>query len=494
MNDEEVEKFIWESGFFHNLVSNVKESILNIMRNTIGSVNLSKLEQITSEFLDLLYHINDIFDLNSEVVNTRLCDILLKVLILPILACSIIEEKPKSYHIPMSIALYSFGHLLNIIKFPELTETLLELLFAKNIPLSFHTAMVNPPNRNSPVLEKSEETVPNVVYSTLMSFLKCKEDNLIGLSLSIIQSVFSNSISQFFNSPAIPGEEIYQNLMEIFTGIILAEEELRFFSSFLACKLFFEIFKAGVRFSEGFGFREIARSAQVKHSEIILASGSLNSSDIIRKFEQEWEFVRGLKWNEYLDLPLNYILPSIDEFSLMIPLHNRRNHNEEDFIRTEIRLFLLYRKLSGVLEGATVESNEKNPISYLAEPEVRPGKKYSTVEGYLKGKNVIKVYERGFSKVLKYVVEDSKLFIMGSLNIDGSVLTAEVVSRFSKIETQVQAEPNVEVLIIEGHNPLALYIENFFDWMAIKNKLDKGIKESKMGEINELKAFLSNIT
>ena len=464
------------------------------MRNTIGSINLNKLEQITSEYLDLLYHINDIFDLNSEVVNSRLCDILLKVLVLPILACSIIEEKPKSYHIPMSIALYSFAHLLNIIKFPELTNTLLELLFAKNIPLSFHSVMTNPPNRNCPLLQKSEETVNNVVYSTLMSFLKCKEDNLIGLSLSIIQSVFSNSISQFFYSSVIPGEEIYDNLMEIFTGIILAEEELRFFSSFLACKLFNEIFKANIGFSEGFLFSEIPKSAQRKHAEIILASANLKSSDIIKKFEQEWDFVKSLRWNEYLELPLNYILPSIDEYSLMIPLQNRRNHNEEDFIRTEIRLFLLYRKLSGILEGAPVESIEKNPISYLAEPEIKPGKSYSTAEGYLKGKNNIKVNERGFNRALKYVIDDTKLFILGTLNIDGSVFNAEIVSRYSKIETQIQTEPNVEVLVIEGHNPLALYIENFFDWMALKNKLEKRMKESKLGEINELKAFLSNIT
>lgn len=490
VHDEAVEKFIWESGFFHNLISNVKESIMNIMRSTIGSNNISKLEQQTSEFLDLLYHINDIFDLNRETVNIKLCDILLKVLVLPILACSIIEEKPKNYHIPISIALYSLAHLIGIVKFPMFTNTLLELLFAKNLPLSFHDVMINPPNRNGPLLIKSQDSISNVMFPSLMSFLKCKEDNLIGLSLTIIQSVFSNSISEFFGNSELPAQEIHENFMEIFTGIILAEEELRFFSCFLACKLFYEIFKAEISFNEPLMFRQVASMAKKKHAEILLNSLSAKSSDILKKFEQEWEFVKNLKWNENLELPLNYILHSIDEFSSMIPLQNRRNHTEEDFLRTEIRLFFLYRKLDLLLEGASIEYIEKKPFKSLDEPEIKPGKSYSVKEPFLKEKNMIKVYERGFNKTVKYIFQDPVLFILGTLNVDGSVFNAEIIMRFSKIETQMQSEPNIEVLIIEGHSPLVLYFEQYFEWMSFKNKLDKKIKECKLAEINEITNFL----
>lgn len=490
VQDEAVEKFIWESGFFHNLISNVKESIMSIMRSTVASNNISKLEQQTSEFLDLLYHINDIFDLNRETVNIKLCDILLKVLVLPILACSIIEEKPKYYHIPISIALYSLAHLISIVKFPMFTNTLLELLFAKTIPLSFHTVMVNPPNRNAPLLEKSPESISNVLFPSLMSFLKCKEDNLIGLSLSIIQSVFSCSISEFFANPELPAEEIHENFMEIFNGIILAEEELRFFSCFLACKLFYEIFKAEISFNKPSVFRDVAGMAKKKHAEILANSLNVKNSEIIKKFEQEWEFVRNLKWNEHLELPLNYILHSIDEFSSMIPLQNRRNHTEEDFLRTEIRLFFLYRKLDLILNGASVDEVEKKPFKAFDEPEIRPGKSYSVKEAFLKERVMIKVYEKGFNKTVKYIFQDNELFIFGTLNSDGSVFNAEIVMRFSKIETQMQSEPNIEVLIVEGHSPLVLFFEQYFEWMSFKNKLEKKIKECKLAEINEITNFL----
>ena len=133
VNDEVIDRFVLESGFFYNLVNNLKECIINIERSTAGFKSLNKLEDVIAEALDLLYHLNDIFSQQREIFSHKLTDVLLKVLILPILGGTLIAEKLKPYHISIPISLLMFSHMIHIIKYQPLLESLVSLIFDSQI-------------------------------------------------------------------------------------------------------------------------------------------------------------------------------------------------------------------------------------------------------------------------------------------------------------------------------------------------------------------------
>ena len=492
MNDEVVQSFIWESGFFVNLVSNLRESIFLVETTAKTTDGLGRLEQVIAEFDDLLYHINDIFELNVSVYNSKLTDLLLKLLVLPIMASSLIEAKPKKHHVSMSIALLTLSHMLSIVNYELFYNELLLVLFKKDLPASYYSTMTQPPNRSSPVLVKSPELRQNDISSTLLSFLRCKEDNLIGLSLSIIQSVFHHSLSSFFSNPELDTGLLSSSLVEILSGILLADEELRFFSCFLTCRLFLQLSESGVQSLRPADLLETARSAKVKHGQVILAALQVKQHEgILNKFEQEWDFVRSLKWNENLELPLNYILPSLDEIQSMIPLHHRRNCNEDDAIRTELRLFMLFRKLHRMMAGENAA--ERNPLLADLDSEVKAGKKYSTEEGPWQNRRMVKIYEKYYNRDVKYIVDDPYWFIIATLNYNGTLMTIEELSRFTKIAMVERPEPNLIVLNIENsRQQLCLYFVESFEWIQTKNKLEKRMKEHRERELKVFKEFLNS--
>ena len=93
---------ILDSGFLFNLVSYLKESFASISRSIESYKTLSQLERVISDSLDLLYELNDIFELDNQVVSERLQDAFIKLLILPILASSLIDGEPKPHHLPVN--------------------------------------------------------------------------------------------------------------------------------------------------------------------------------------------------------------------------------------------------------------------------------------------------------------------------------------------------------------------------------------------------------
>jgi hypothetical protein len=430
-----------------------------------------------------LYHINDIFELNVPAFNTKLCDLLLKLLVLPVLAASIIEAKPKPHHISMSIALFALSHMLSVINYQDFYNELLLLLFKNNIPSSFLNVLRQPPNRAGPVLAKSSETSPNDISATLLSFLRCKEDNLIGLSLSILQSVFHHSLEGFFSHPELEGERLSMILTEILSTILLAEEELRFFSCFLTCRLFWLLFKSNFSMINKSKLLETAEKARSIHVETICSAiQAKQSEDILSKFEQEWTFIRSLKWNESLDLPLNYILPSLDEANSMIPLQHRRNRTEEDSIRTELRLLLLFRKLGRMMSGN--DAAESYPLVQKVDYDVKPGEAYSTNEGILQNRKMI--------KNLKYIIDDPYLFILATTNYNATVVYVEEVSKYQKIIIFDRPEPNVLVISIGNSKQLVFFFDSTPDWIETKNKLEKRIKDHREKELKVFKEFLNS--
>lgn len=497
MDEESIDRFILDSGFFYNLVNHLKESIINIVRSTAASKTLGKLDIIIEEVVDLLYHFNDIFDIGREIFNRKLSDVLLKALILPILISSITENKLKPYHLPIPVSIYILSKFLYILNYPPLVRTLVFLMFSPNLPKSYYEVIINPPNRDSPYLEESEEIVKNPLNASVMSFLCCKEDNLLGLSMSLVQSALLNAMDIFLNCPnPESSQEKYTQFVSLIGNVLMAEEELRFFTCYLASKLLFEL--SGKAFYTSLRLeKEIIANALYKKAGTVL--NSLNNFFdpilFIRIFEEEWDFVKELCWDERLELPLNYILPSVDERLMQIPLENRRPFGDDDLARYEIRLFLLYRKLNYLIFPSEIpEGIDYNscPLKALSTHFLEVGNSYHLNAGHLKGKSTTKTIVKGLTNSVRFIVDDPNFFILSQKSNDGSSLVIEYLVRYSRIQIQDRQEPNVMMVHIEQKTQLVLTFENFSVWITLKNKIEKRIRDCKENDVMLLRGFIQD--
>ena len=193
-------------------------------------------------------------------------------------------------------------------------------------------------------------------------------------------------------------------------------------------------------------------------------------------------------------MPINYILPSIDEISSNIPLEYRRAVTEEDHNRIAIKMFLLYRKLRHLLvpDNNTEDVNtDVFPLEVLTVCNLKKGESYHLNTGFLKGKNTTKIIMKGygFNHTAKYVVEDSKFFILSQIT-NGHSADIEMIIRFSKIIVQDKPEPNVIMLVIDQENPLTISFENDLTWIDVRNSFKKKTRECKENELRLLKSFV----
>lgn len=451
---------------------------------------MNKLEHVITEVLDLLYEFNDIFDLDNRKINDSIKDALLKLLILPILASSIIEEKPKAYHLPMPISIYAFGLILKVLDYIPLRKEILKILFSENLPKHYFGIMTNPPNRSSNLDLGSEESVQNTVQLLISSFLKCSEDNLLGLSLSLVQAFFSKPIEHVFDGSGVELDELVNKLLNDFKKIFVAEEEHRFFSHFLAVKLAYQLFNLNFLQGKLDELLAICNSALGQKARVVmnLIENSQNPVEFVQVFQSEWKFVVEQPWDDYFNLPLNYILPNISESS-KIPLELRRSTSESDYNRTEIRLILLYKYFKQLI-FPTSESEFTFPLSGLETCSLAVGEFYDVDSEALKGKNAIKVIEKGITGHVRYVLDDKKYLILASLHSDLDCYLVENCFRFSKINLQDMPEPNVIMIKIDENKNLMLVFDEAEKWLMVKNKFEKRMKECREFDVEVLKRFV----
>lgn len=496
VNDEVIDKFVLESGFFYNLVSNLKESIINIVRSTAAFKSISKLESVIAESLDLLYHYNDIFGLEREIFSVKLSEVLYKDLVLPILAGSLIAEKLKPYHISIPISLLILSHMISILKYPALTESLISLLFHKKIWENYYEVICSPPNRDSPPLQRTGEKRENPVRLTILSFLQCKEDNLTGLSLILLQSALTNATDLILLRNSENAQEIYSETIRILQEIIMTEANFRFFTLYLACKVLLDL--ASIANSDHARIEyEIVKYALQKHSEnmLNLLNTTASPAHVISVFEEEWEFVKKLLWFDRLELPLNYLLPAIDEVSALIPLENRRCVTDEDSLHNTIRLYLMHRKLKFLVIPSEIPEGlnfEISPLQVLTVCNLQKSETYKATSGYLKGKQIEKVIIKGFgfNNTTKYIIIDPNFFVLAQITPDQSSYFIEIVVRFSKVFVKDKAEPNMILLMIDQQFPLLLAFADQLVWLSVRNKFLKREKECKENELRLLKNFV----
>ena len=465
---------------------------MSIIRTIESSKSLGKLESVISDSLDLLYEFNDIFELDIKVVGERLQDAFMKMLVLPVLASSIIDGEPKPHHVPVPVAIYAFTLITKIIDNPPVRAEILEVLLSNLVPASYMEVMTSPPNRNSPKLEKSSERISNPVQSLISRFLKCKEDNLLGLSLSLVQSIFYKSISEYFNRPGQSKPEILSHLLSSFSNIFTSEAENRFFTVFLAGKLLLDLYSSNLFPDHTSEFKSLVRSALSLKSKTVLhyIESCQTPIDFIQLFKTEEEFVSNQSWEDYLNLPLNYSVPSIGDAS-ELPLEVRRGRTETEYVQSDVRLFLMFKRLKGLLKPlGTQEKFCVLPFDSIVESSLIVGEFYDVDSDEVKGKTTRKVIEKGITGHVRFVIDDKWNLILASLHTDMDCYLIETCVRFSKLSVVDRPEPNVIILLTGFGETLMLVFEDNTEWIMTKNIIEKRIKECVEYDLGLLRNFI----
>ena len=465
---------------------------MSILRSIESTKSLSKLESVISDSLDLLYEFNDIFELDNKVVIERLQDAFMKTLVLPVLASSIIDGEPKPHHLPVPLALYTFTLITKIIDNPPVRAEILEILQSTLIPASYMEVMTSPPNRNSPKLEKSSETVSNPVLSLISRFLKCKEDNLLGLSLSLVQSVFYKSISEYFTRPGQSSPEILSHLLSSFSSIFTSEAETRFFTVYLAGKLLLDLYSSALFPDHVAEFESLIQSALKLKAKTVLhyIESCQTPIDFIQLFKSEEEFVSSQSWEDYLNLPLNYLVPSIGD-SADLPLEVRRSRTETEYVQSDVRLLLMFKRLKGLMKP--VESQEKFcvlPFDSIVESSLIVGEFYDVDSDEVKGKTVRKVIEKAITGHVRFIIDDKWNLILASLHTDMDCYLIETCVRFSRLSVVDRPEPNVIVLNTGFGDTLMMVFEDNKEWIMTKNVIEKRVKECVEYDVGLLRNFI----
>lgn len=206
--------------------------------------------------------------------------------------------------------------------------------------------------------------------------------------------------------------------------------------------------------------------------------------------------MNSLNFYEKVDLPLNYILPSIDEDSANIPAEYRRCTNDELLMQSEVRLFILFRKVRYLIIPSEIPSGlniDIFPLSLLSACDLKTDEVYHINTGYLKGKSLTKV-SLGSNAMNngRFVVDDSNFFILCNVLNDCNCVKIEKVVRFTNVFIQDRPEPKIMVVILNNESTMVLNFEDYNTWINLKNKFEKRSRECKDNDLRLLKSFIQD--
>lgn len=495
VNDQEVNSFILESGFFFNLANSLRESICALGK--LKNPSISKLEESAYDVQDTIYLINDIISQNNEAFNEKALNMLKILVIFQVLAGSIIAIKPNSQHVPIPIALYVLTQIMNIIKHNDFCRFLMEVLFAIEIPSNYLMRMQENGCNEKSYVEEGAEREPNMIYDNIFQFLRCRDDNLIALSLNLLMTsiVRCEEKEELMRLGILPGvkDEAYLKWVSLLGEIIGADCQFRFLTCYLACKLLKLLYTDSILLSSQLTL-QIMKNVLSKRIDSLLQTSNRqeNRTSFGSYFENEWCFIRNLNWSEQSNLPIHFISPSLDESSLNIPLENRNCFSDSECVITEIRLFFLYRELFLHLYKARIHEINENPLKNY-ENSLDLAKLYKLNDKSFAQKSKIRVRckeKRGFSA--KFIIKDDLFFILLALDEKcPDFYKIEYCVGMNRIQMTENSEPKYLTLILYGTTRLELFFDETMEWLSLKNFYEKAMKNSKMVDLKKIQSFIS---
>lgn len=365
-----------------------------------------------------------------------------------------------------------------------------KLLFSNRIPQDLCDLLKSPPIRYSTFTTTNKSLTKNPIRVSIFNYLSHSDDNTLGLSLYIIHISFSKSCIDFLSNTDEPSHTFYERLLDTISHILITQDPLRFFSLYFAGKLIFDLSAAKDKSSEYHREQEIVKFALQKKGLGLVKTSELtqNKLQFIRSFEKQWEFIQKLHWVEILELPISYIASDSDK-NTDIPLQYRNSIVQEEVVATEIRVFLFLRKLKYLIIRCEVHELMdpfEYPLKVLNKCVLEVGKSYYLNTGFLKGKNVYEVKEKG----KRVIVDDNQFFILAEKNSAGKSLTIQNVIRFSYLKVKEPDMDKTITLLQENSSPISFYSEDYFLSTDLRSSIKSRISSCIDSDISLIKSFV----
>ena len=285
--------------------------------------------------------------------------------------------------------------------------------------------------------------------------------------------------------------KLYENLADALTRVFDVKVQIRFHSYYFAAKVLFQLSalkEKGSDYTREHDVIELALQRKIETLDEIIKI-TKKRFDFIQFFESEWEFIKGLNWVEKNELPINYIMHSND-YIPEVPLQYRRSLNQDDVVKTEIRLFLLLRKLNHLMIKCEIlETTEQveYPLNNFFKSSLEEGKDYFLNISCLKGKKLIKIRSENMTK---FIIDDLYFFILGCRSDSKKTLRIESNFRFSKIRQVKFVDLNTIQFIFENKH-FSFQLEDKTIFTRFKSSFISKIEDCLKKDLELLRFFIS---
>lgn len=319
----------------------------------------------------------------------------------PVLIGSLNSEVHGPYHVSIHVAFYVLIQVFRIIKFPWLLDIFVKFLLSEKISVVlFDIYNSPPPNSPSKIIEfQSEQQENNSGKQSFLSFLKCKDDNLVCLALLLLQYIVTNKgVTQVLleNLQLSPehnvDSEIFQGLIQIYGTYPL----FRFTNYLIVSKILFEL--------KCIDSELLIRQScceNIMKLKILLESKEFADA-FLDYFDEEWEKVKKINFRGNISVFNHNILPMP---SNKVALEQRQPENDYELVRSLIKLFFLMRKLIFFLNS---DDPDTYPFIYTSQvKDWKCGNSYSTY-----GMQFTRVWMKSTEETVRYIVEDEDFFVL----------------------------------------------------------------------------------
>jgi hypothetical protein len=424
VRSKSIKTFIKNSGFFPMFVSSISEKLAMCDR-LIQSNNPGKLETVLSEVSEDLYYANDILELKIKEMTETLGSVLIKSLIFPVAVSSLGSVLRSSYHVSIPLAGNFLNHLLRIIKNQQVVNATIIGLVCKEIPVELVELLEENP---SPNLHQDEHYLEKVnkfldylegltIYKNLrenpvpfefFSFLTSKDNNLIGTTLILLNTIMTCPVASnnlLFSAGLIPFERLKikklvntlvsneeltnsynHSAIQSLLDLLSHEHPLQLFLFRLTCKVLVSLtFQKDSKNSLSRVHLKVLNKAFKKSIEnlqdYLLEVSDYDNFFIV--FENEW---KNLSLPEQKLSNLVHLLLPYNEDLLTAPLEFREPQDETESLSCEIQRLLMIWQVKLSLSSEPLTSLKVYPLYNLSNAQVvEKDKSY-----HMQNKNLVK--------------------------------------------------------------------------------------------------------
>lgn len=427
-----VTQYLLQLNFLPHLVCYMRDQWIAIDQQLleIDPSHLHKLDDMLNEQVDSLLYLNDIFQIDIPEVNFSLGDLFLRMLALPLIAGSLGAERRLREHLGIPAATYFLVQAFTHLKHSPVVNTLLVAMFMPKVTPALYQAIqksappapasytlecsiLSRPSADPPVMRKKKDRRqeslmveyidteeepdlrPNSVREIFLSYLRSKDNNLILLTLLVLQAAMgSSAINQtllaatglmplcqsrkqkLLNSIL---EEQYEEAKEAekpHYDHVLIESLLKLFDTEPLFRT--ATYRLAVKLVILLVHNENSAQCLIPEHEYLLDRAfkyvlnklkrmllSPTLSDLFMEFfEEEWRKTSKFTLTERTSCPAILLVPADDEAMVNLPLHMRLPVGDIETARCLLAVFFNLRLLK--LYMSREESQAKAfPLGYL---------------------------------------------------------------------------------------------------------------------------------